>query len=196
MRPERTVDRPDADTVGRVNESLVSADPIQPGVVLRPARGSDVDDAAVYHRRCWEVAFTHLVEPPGRLMDLSGVIAMLTGWFDADTEFDARVAELDGRVIAHVVVSGNEVLHLFVDPTHHGRGVGRQLLTVAEGLIIDAGHARGVLQTIVGNIPAIGLYESAGWIVTDEVVPLDHDGVQYDEHVLVKRLNADAHPPT
>lgn len=171
-----------------MKESHAGADPAERDVVVRPARPADADDVAVYHRRCWEVAFTHLVRPPGGLMDLTGVIAMLRGWFESESAFGARVAELDGRVIGHVVVSDNEILHLFVDPAHHGLGHGRQLLAVAEALIVDAGHDRGVLQTIVGNAPAIGLYESAGWIVTDEFVPLDHDGVQYEEHVIVKQL--------
>jgi len=53
--------------------------------------------------------------------------------------------------------------------------------------LVEAGEERVVLQT--DNEPAIALYRSAGWVVTDRLVHNDRgDGVVYDEHVLVKRL--------
>ena len=46
------------------------------------------------------------------------------------------------------------------------------------------------MRTMVGNAPAIALYESAGWVVTDQLVHNDVDGVVYDEHELVKRFDS------
>jgi hypothetical protein len=42
---------------------------------------------------------------------------------------------------------------------------------------------------MVGNDRAIALYRAVGWTLTDRVVHTDQDGVVYDEHVLVKRLD-------
>lgn len=69
------------------------------------------------------------------------------------------VAELDGRVVGFVGVDGDELAWLYVDPAHHGQGVGRSLLR--EGLRL----ARGKPWTIVlaGNEPAIRLYQSEGF---------------------------------
>ncbi len=42
---------------------------------------------------------------------------------------------------------------------------------------------------MAGNAPAIALYESAGWHVTDELLNQETDGVTYVEHVLVKHFD-------
>ena len=42
---------------------------------------------------------------------------------------------------------------------------------------------------MVGSAPAIALYESAGWNVTDELLHQETDGITYVEHVLVKLLD-------
>jgi ribosomal protein S18 acetylase RimI-like enzyme len=55
-------------------------------------------------------------------------------------------------------------------------------------MLAEAGHREVELHTIVGNEPALALYRSAGWVVTDRLVHNDTDGLVYDEHVLVKRL--------
>ena len=103
----------------------------------------------------------------------------------------AVVADLDGQAIGHTTVSGNELVHLFVDPDHWGGGLGRALLDIGEELLTAAGHREAELHTIVGNEPALVLYRSAGWVVTDRLVHNDWDGVAYDEHVLVERLPTD-----
>ena len=51
------------------------------------------------------------------------------------------------------------------------------------------GHAVAVLHTLVGNTPAIALYEAQGWVVTDETHIEDlPNGSTYTEHVLRKPL--------
>ncbi len=120
---------------------------------------------------------------PGRNLD------RFDGWLAADSDTRVTVAEIDHEVVAYSAVHANELLHLFVDPDHAGRGLGRCLLEAAETLMSDAGHAAFELHTMVGNAPAIALYESAGWTVTDRMIhTADDHGVSYDEHVLVKRL--------
>jgi len=142
------------------------------------------------HHRCWLDTFVDLVIPnapvarmePGRNLD------RFDGWLAADSVTRVTVAEIDHEVVAYSAVHGNELLHLFVDPSHAGKGLGRGLLATSETLMSDAGHRTFVLHTMVGNTRAIALYQSAGWHMTDQLIhSADDHGVSYDEHVLVKQ---------
>ena len=51
---------------------------------------------------------------------------------------------------------------------------------------------RGVdaeLHTMVGNEPALGVYVSVSWQLTDLLTHSAHDGVEYDEHRLLQHLD-------
>jgi ribosomal protein S18 acetylase RimI-like enzyme len=159
-------------------------------VVLRAPVPADAPVVAEYHHRCWVLAFSSLFEP--------GVVAGLDPrrrlwlfelWFAPDQdEVTTVVAEVDGTVVGHATVGGKEVIHLFVDPDHWGRGIGRMLLAEAERRLAAAGVAQAELHTMVGNAPAIELYERAGWTLTDRIVHSEVEDVAYDEHVLTKDL--------
>ncbi|MDP9335656.1 MAG: GNAT family N-acetyltransferase [Actinomycetota bacterium] len=150
----------------------------------------DTDAIAAYHHRCWVIAFSSLLAP-GMVdrMDPRGKIDRWRNWLAPKSGFVTAVADLSGTPIGHTTVAGYELVHLFVDPDHWGQGVGRKLLEVGEGLLRSDGHREIELNTMVGNERALSLYCSAGWVVTSRVVHTDQDGVVYDEHVLVKRLD-------
>lgn len=97
-----------------------------------------------------------------------------------------RVAVLDGAPIGHVTVSGHRLVHLFVEPDHHGRGLGRHLLAQGEAMIAAGGHTGLELHARVENLAAIAFYERAGWTVTDRVIHTVEHGISYDERVLVR----------
>lgn len=159
---------------------------------IRSARADDAEPMAAYHHRCSIEAFSPIVDGARfDQLDPRRRVETFRGWIEAP-ESTVHVAEFDGAVIAHLVVRHDEIVHLFVDPDHWGLGLGRRLLALGEDLLREAGHRRMELHTMVDNRPAIALYESAGWVVTEDVLHQETDGVEYDEHVLVKHLDDSA----
>lgn len=159
-------------------------------ITFRPAASSDGALITKYHHRCWQLAFKDLVTPDVvENFDPWASFNRWRQWLEPDSKFTTDVADVGGKPIGHVTVTGNELIHLFIDPDYWGRGLGRSLLAIGEQRLVDAGHNQIELHTIVGNSPAIKLYESAGWTLTDQLIHNDHDGVVYDEHVLLKRLD-------
>ena len=160
------------------------------GITIRPARPTDAEAVAAYHHRCWLEAFAPLVGADAvQQLDPWRRLPTFRHWFgEGRDEMTTIIADRHGVAVGHTSVEGNEVVHLFVDPDHWGSGLGRRLLVEAEALIAGGGHDEAELHTIVGNEPAIRLYRSNGWEVTDRILH-QHDGpVSYDEHVLVKAL--------
>jgi GNAT superfamily N-acetyltransferase len=156
-------------------------------IEIRPATPADADAVAAYHRACFldtyetQVAAGEL-EPP----DLGSTRDQLADWFAPDSDCETHVAVVAGSPIGHVTVSGNRLVHLFVDPAHHGTGLGGRLLALGESQIVAAGHHDLELHTRIDNHPAIAFYEHSGWTVTDVVIHTVEHGISYDELVLVK----------
>ena len=161
---------------------------------LRRARANDAPTIAAYHRRCWAVSFRSIVEPEVMAFveasPLAGVVALWETRIHPDSTAQVVVVpDDDDRPIGHVMVDGAELVHLFIDPDHHRQGWGRTLLDVGERMIADGGHTTAELHTMVGNTPAIALYEATGWTMSDELLREDlPNGSHYHEHVLYKAL--------
>jgi GNAT superfamily N-acetyltransferase len=64
-----------------------------------------------------------------------------------------------------------EVKHMFVRPSHRGRGVGRQILTDIERHARTLGMTRVVLDTNECLTEAIALYERAGYVGIERYNP-------------------------
>ncbi|MGW5850738.1 GNAT family N-acetyltransferase [Streptomyces sp. NPDC055254] len=58
---------------------------------------------------------------------------------------------------------GSYVYDVVVDPAHRGHGYGRDLMRLAEGLALAAGHRVLGLHVFTDNTPALRLYESLGY---------------------------------
>lgn len=159
-------------------------------LILRPGLPSDAEAMSILHYHCWLTAFVDLVTPSSAVAEMQPLrnAARFHGWMQPESDVTVTVAVLEGVVAGYAAVSGHEVLHVFIEPDHAGHGIGRRLLAAAEQLLTDAGQDLIELHTMLGNEPAIGLYRSAGWEMTDGIVANDHDGVVYDEHVMTKRL--------
>lgn len=156
---------------------------------LRPGATDDAPAIADYHLRASRRSFESLLTT-GTYDGAHPRVERFTEWLADDSEFSTTVADVDGSAVGHVTIFGNELVHLFIDPNHQGRGLGRRLLAAGETMLAEAGHDEVELHTMIGNAPAIALYESAGWIMTAVVIDNEHDGVTYREHVLVKRLDS------
>lgn len=109
-------------------------------------------------------------------------------WFQPGSDFDTWVTVVDDRPIAHFTLKDRYLVHLFVEPGHQGRGLGRHLLARSEAMLAAAGHSSLELHARVENVTAVAFYESAGWTVTDRLINTVEHGISYDEHVLVKHV--------
>ncbi len=159
-------------------------------VELRAARPSDADAVEEYHHRCFLSTYaTHLAAGDFGPPDRAGTKQQLHDWFVPGSDCETVVAVGGGRPIGHVTVSGRRLVHLFVEPGHQGRGLGRQLLARGEAMLSAHGHTDLELHARVENVAAIAFYVSQGWTVTDRLIRTVEHGIGYDERVLVKRIS-------
>lgn len=98
-----------------------------------------------------------------------GTDAFLTLEQTAENEglFDNQlfVAEVSQRVRGFVAYSEEELTWLYVDPPFYRRGVGRALLQHA---VAQAGPDM-MIEVLQGNAPALALYLSEGFAVTQRI---------------------------
>ena len=161
-----------------------------PAVRFREGVPTDAPRIAEYYHRCWLTASAPSLEPgAAERLEASMWIDLFHGRLTSDGSMRTVVATNRDLVVGHVQVDGNLLVHLFVDPDHQGVGIGSRLLAIGEALISEAGHTDAELHTRVDNVRAIALYRSVGWQLTDRLIHSAHDGIEYDEQVLVKHLD-------
>ena len=156
-------------------------------VEIRVATPDDAFAVERYHDRCFRNTYSSLLlagefEAPDR----EGTKQQLRDWFQPDSEFETRLAVVDGVPIGHFTVRGHQLVHLFVDPDHQGMGLGSCLLAQGEAMITANGHSDLELHARVQNFAAIAFYKARGWTVTDRLIHTVEHGISYHEHVIVK----------
>jgi ribosomal protein S18 acetylase RimI-like enzyme len=158
---------------------------------LRAATPGDADAVAAYHHRCFTTTYSsQLLAGDLDAPDPADTGQQLRDRFRPGSEFETRVAVVDGVPIGHVTVSGHQLVHLFVEPNHQNMGLGRHLLAEGEAMIAAGGHTDCELHARVENLAAIAFYENAGWTLTDRLIHTVEHGHRYDEWILVKRSAA------
>lgn len=156
-------------------------------IEIRAATPDDADAVECYHDRCFTTTYSsQLLAGEFEAPDREGTRQQLHDWFQPESEFETRVAVVEGVPIGHFTVSGHQLVHLFVDPDHQGMGLGLRLLAQGETMLAAGGHTEFELHARVENLAAIAFYEAAGWTVTDRLIHTVEHGISYDEHVLVK----------
>jgi GNAT superfamily N-acetyltransferase len=84
----------------------------------------------------------------------------LVGGFTLDQNQDAEYASVPWSIVDDRVA----VVHrLFVDPSHHGRGIAKKMMSVAERLATDLGCGSMRLDAFTLNPEALRLYQSLGY---------------------------------
>ncbi|WP_405777588.1 GNAT family N-acetyltransferase [Streptomyces sp. NBC_00859] len=96
------------------------------------------------------------------------------GWLTPDGLLGAWVAELDGTVAGHAVLSAGErqgtceVNRLYVSPAARGHRIGELLIGRLTVAARESG-LRPLLDVVTTNTAAVALYERLGWIRTATV---------------------------
>jgi GNAT superfamily N-acetyltransferase len=77
-----------------------------------------------------------------------------------------------------------ELVALYVDPEHWGRGIGLALVQAARAHLVEAGFREAMLWVLVGNVRAERFYENDKWIAdgtrqTEVVWGISLDGLRY-----------------
>ncbi len=156
-------------------------------IEIRAATPDDADPVADYHDRCFRTTYaSQLAAGEFGVPDFEGTRQQLVAWFRPDSDVATWVAVIDVAPIAHVSISGRQLVHLFVAPEHQGTGLGHRLLEFGERMIAADGHDELELHARVENVDAIAFYERHGWTVTGRRIRTVEHGISYDEHVLVK----------
>lgn len=154
---------------------------------FRAATPDDAPAVAAYHDRCFRQTYKAELLI-GQLVpsDVASTCEQLCSWFRPGSGFETTVATAGAGPIGHVTVNGHQLVHLFVEPDHHGSGLGRRLLEHGESVIASRGYASFELHTRVDNTNGIAFYKAMGWTLTDEVITTVEHGISYDEHVFAK----------
>lgn len=126
---------------------------------LRPAVADDMAVVADIWHATWHLAHAgHVPDGLTAARTLEAFHARTPPRVD-----DTTVAEVDGRVVGFIMIAGDEVEQVFVDPDHHGTGVAAPLLAEAERQVAAGGHAEAWLAVVTGNARARRFYEKHGW---------------------------------
>jgi ribosomal-protein-alanine N-acetyltransferase len=136
------------------------------GVSVRPARLDDLDAIMALERRLFPPADRF----PAR---------QYRGYLRADPDL-VLVAELDGVVVGcaagGVEPAGGHVHTIGVDPAAQRRGVGRALVAGLLAAFAARQARRVVLEVRSGNVAAIALYRSLGFVATRKLPAYYPDG--------------------
>lgn len=136
--------------------------PAPPGVTLRPFTWVDADALLAVNAAAFK---NHPEQGQLARADLQARVA--EPWFDAEGLILAEDA--DGLLGFHWTKRHDdelgEVYVLAVAPRATGRGIGGVLLDAGLAHLRDRGHTRVILYVDADNVPAVTLYERAGFEV-------------------------------
>ncbi len=100
------------------------------------------------------------------------------------------VAEVDGRIVGHcgvIEIAGEgEIMNVAIHPGYRNRKIGKAMLT----RLLEEGERAGItaftLEVRAGNLPAVHLYEQAGFL-TEGVRPGFYEKPKEDALIMWKR---------
>lgn len=97
------------------------------------------------------------------------------------------VAELDGVIagFATIDLAMTDVEMVYVSPGYAHKGIGAALLRFVEQVARDAGVTRLHLR---GSLNAVPFYEHMGYVITENVIHCNAQGIDFDCTIMEKRL--------
>ncbi|KJC43618.1 hypothetical protein UB31_22465 [Bradyrhizobium sp. LTSP849] len=131
-------------------------------MIIRQANFADLPAIERIVSDAYRVYIERIGKPPGPMLDdYSAHVRNRTAW----------VAEIGGQ-IAGVLILIEQTDHLLldnvaVDPSHHGRGIGRALLNFAEQEAVRRGHREITLYTHEKMSENLAMYPALGWVETE-----------------------------
>ena len=169
-------------------------------MLLRPAQPGDEMAVAGVHVRSWQVAYRMLL--PQQYLDQLRPEdrASHYDFATSDPQKPHTIVALESESVLGFAttmaarsedLSGyGELVALYVDPEHWGRGIGLALVQAARAHLVEAGFLKAMLWVLVGNTRADRFYQKDKWLPdgtrrTDTVW-----GVQVDELRSIRDLQA------
>ncbi len=155
-----------------------------PQATLRPARPADAGAIG----ECVAAAYRHYIprigKPPGPMGDDYAEVVRRHRVFVAEAEDGA--SGIIGVLVLMQTKTGMLLDNIAVHPEHQGKGIGRQLLQLAESKTRDLGHSHLQLYTHERMTENIALYKRAGYTETDRRTEQGYDRV-YMQKALQKQ---------
>ncbi len=167
-------------------------------VTIRHATKGDRDALAALHVLVWRDTYGLLA--PAVAYEALDEVKRREHWDELlvrdPDHWVTMVATLDGALVGfghagpgthEVMHEAGEVVHLYVDPTSQGRGIGRALLRQLKQFLTGSGHSVIKLAVVADNDHAVRFYEREGARVVGNFV----DGVLWRSDNLVMEFTLD-----
>lgn len=170
--------------------------PGRPQAHVRYARREDLPALADLARKIWWAVYPEIISH-GQIeymLDRGYDLAVLEAELDSGIRFPLlwRGEKLIGLASYGPVGDGKEAkLHkIYLDPSWHGQGLGRQLLTWIEDEAASRHFSAVILQVNKRNARAIAAYRRNGYRVRDEIVVDIGNGYVMDDFLMEKRIRS------
>lgn len=87
-------------------------------------------------------------------------------WLSRTEAFAVIAGEGDGAAFGLALMAGSdaELLTIATDPLQRHNGLGRRIFHALDAEALNRGLERWVLEVACNNLPALGLYKSAGFV--------------------------------
>lgn len=128
---------------------------------IRPANVTDLPAIERIVSDAYRVYIERIGKPPGPMLDdYPAHVRNRTAWV-------ADIGDQIAGVLILIEQTDNLLLdNVAVDPSHHGRGIGRALLDFAEREAVRRGHGEITLYTHEKMTENLAMYPALGWVET------------------------------
>ena len=150
---------------------------VQLNMMVRPLRPDDADIIRKLFLAALPLSSSHEADALTASLPSPGCFGVMVSGASraspADTPLKHRIDEprIDGPsidvgfiLLYQIQDDSADILDIAVLPEYRGRGCGRMLLTAAEDYAVQRGIGTLILDVREGNIPALSLYDNAGFI--------------------------------